>query len=205
MVPVGTRRVSHGGSLSLEAQTDGIVQFPNVLVIRERMQVGVVGLHARFPVRLREDPQEHIVRMGPVRIGHRGHVQPVRVQVCHVGRVLAVDMSLQTPAGTDLRMDHLKNLLGKKERYAIARISRVSAPDLRFGDLRFGQRADLAAAVGRHVNGIGTGTHRRLLLVEAEQVADFDLEDPVASNTDRGTRAGPVVAEQRRRGVARRG
>ncbi len=123
--------------------------------------------------------------MGAVRIRIRDDVEAMGMKVRHMGRVLPIEVSLQAPTRTNFRIDNLKNLLGKIEcNTNVFYIYRI-----------FGQRADLAVAVGCHINGVGAGAHLRLLLVEAEHVADFDPEDAVASYTHRRARTGPIVAK----------
>ena len=148
---------------------------------------------------MRENPEKDIVRVRSVVIGHGRHVQSVRMQVRNVGCMLTVDVTLKAPSCANFGMDYLKDLLGKKEGEAGPRILWVSASDL---CLR--QRAHFTPKSGCHINRVRTRPNLSLLLVQTQHVSDLDANGPIISNSNGGSGTDSIIAEKRRRGIARR-
>ena len=145
------------------------------------------------PVRARNDPQEDIVGMAAVRVGVRGHVQAVEMQVGGVRAMQAVDVAAEIPAGPQLRFDHLLELLGQVEGHAVAVLVERSA------QLTVGARTQVGAHGRRDLEQVGAGAHRHFGRVQPEGVAQVNLEFTVVTHAHRGAGADPVEAEQRSR------
>jgi hypothetical protein len=191
--------VRHDGTVSFETEVERVIEFANVFVCAERVQIGIARGKPRLCVCVRKNSQKDIVGVGPIRIGHGCHVQSVSMKVRNVGRMLTIDVPLQTPSRTNFRIYDLQDLLREEEAETGPRILGVTATDLCLS-----QRTHFALASGSHVHGIRTGPHLSLLFIETQHVADLDANGSVISDSYRGSGRVSIIAEERRSGITRR-
>ena len=153
---------------------------------------------ADVPIATRQHPQKGIVPVGTAGIPARIHMQAVGVKVGRVRSVRQVRRAGQA-AGVDERDRNVRKELVEMVEHA--RRSRPIRQTVAPLSRRHCAKHALEV-VGRDLERVGSGPLGHLPVIPVEHVAQLHAEHRVAAHANRGARAAPVEAEERREPVS---